>query len=273
VSRVVRIVSRAGAPAAAALIVAAVIVAALAFAGEGRARVEARRATTSAAAGSPDRGRAVYLSRGCAGCHAQNSPPNPPVGPLLTPDLLRSDAASAGKPLGPFVVESLLLPNAFVSPGYVSNVMPPTGGLAKQQLDDLVSFLIGSPYTSPAAGGITLPAHPVAACKASKACRAIVAGWARTQRLPARVLDGARIVALVGCLSCHTDAGAGTRSGSAPDLTRVGATGLTVAALLRRLSCPGCVTSGSVMPSFARLGSASLRQVALFLSASRGGKT
>jgi mono/diheme cytochrome c family protein len=137
VSRVVRIIGPLAARVASAVVAAAIIVAPLAVTGDGRAGVEARGSLSATSAGSPDRGRAVYLSKGCAGCHAQTSPTAPSVGPLLTADLLRSSAAGAGKPVGPFVAESLLLPNAFVSPGYVSNLMRPTTGLSKQQLDDL----------------------------------------------------------------------------------------------------------------------------------------
>jgi len=268
-----RISSPRGALAAAALVLAAVSAFALAAAGDGRAGAGARQGGVQAGAGSPDRGRAVYLANGCAGCHG------PPaagaaasVGPQLTPELLRSSAQSAGKPLGPFVAESILVPNAFTSPGYVSGLMRPFAGLSKVQLDDLVSFLIGSSYTSPATGPIKLPARPVAACKADRACRTTVARWAKTVRLPTAVLDGARIAAVAGCLSCHRYAGSGTRSGSAPELTRIGLRKLSSEALVKRLRCPTCVVDGSVMPSYAALGTANLRQIAEFLRASKGVK-
>jgi hypothetical protein len=170
------------------------------------------------------------------------------------------------------VAESILVPNAFTSPGYVSGLMRPFAGLSKMQLDDLVSFLIGSSYTSPAAGPIKLPARPVASCKADSACRATVARWAKAERLPATVLDGARIAAVAGCLSCHRYAGSGTRSGSAPELTRIGLRKLSADALVKRLRCPTCLVEGSVMPSYAALGSSNLRQVAEFLRASKGVK-
>ena len=168
------------------------------------------------------------------------------------------------------MAESILVPAAFSSPGYVGSLMRPTAGLSKQQLDDLVSYLIGSSYTSPAAGPIKLPARPVAACKAKSACRATVARWAKLERLPAAALDGARITAVVGCLSCHRYAGAGVRSGSAPELTRIGVKQLSVDALVKRLRCPGCVVEGSAMPSYAALGTSNLRQIARFLRESQG---
>ena len=256
-----------------ALALAAALALALAAVDNGQAGAGAHRVGVAAAAGSPDRGRAVYLANGCAGCHGPPAPGSTAsVGPQLTPELLRSSAQSAGKPLGPFVAESILVPNAFTSPGYVSGLMRPFAGLSKTQLDDLVSFLIGSSYTSPASGSIKLPARPVAACKADSACRATVVRWAKAERLPATALDGARIAAVAGCVSCHRYAGGGTRSGSAPELTRIGLTKLSTDALVKRLRCPTCLVAGSVMPSYAALGTANLRQIAEFLRASKGVK-
>jgi mono/diheme cytochrome c family protein len=255
------------------LVVAVVLALALAGADDGRAGAGAHQLGVQSETGSPERGRAVYLSNGCAGCHGP--PPSgsaASVGPQLTPELLRSSAQSAGKPLGSFVAESILVPNAFTSPGYVSGLMRPFASLSKQQLDDLVSFLIGSSYTSPASGPIKLPARPAAACKASSACRATVARWAKAERLPSAVLDGARITAVVGCLSCHRYAGSGKRSGSAPELTRIGLRKLSADALVKRLRCPTCVVEGSVMPSYAALGPANLRAIVEFLRASKGVK-
>jgi len=228
------------------------------------------RAAQPAASGSPDRGRQVFLEKGCLGCHALGDPgTRTPVGPALTAELMRSSSAAAGKSLGEFAVESVLVPNAFVSPGYVSNLMPPTKGLSRQQLDDLVSFLIGRPYASPSPS-VELPARPIAACKADAGCRATVTRWARQAALPAVALDGARIVAKSGCLSCHRYAGSGTSSGPAPELTRVGLSGLSEGRLLKKLECPGCLVNGSGMPSFKALGKDNLRKVVQFLRASKG---
>ncbi len=174
--------------------------------------------TRAAAAGSPDRGRAVYFGPGgCAGCHSASADPaEPSTGPQLALEVLQADAADAGKPLGAFVAESILVPAAYAPPGYVSGVMQPPRGLTRQQVDDLVSYLIGKPYTSPATGPLELPARPVAACRRSKQCAATVARWAATERLPGPVLDGARIAAVVGCLSCHRYAGSGVRAERRP---------------------------------------------------------
>ncbi len=227
--------------------------------------------TRSTATGSPDRGRAVYFGPGgCAGCHSVSTDPTEPsTGPQLTLERLRASAADAGKPLGVFVAESILVPGAYTSPGYVSGVMQPARGLTSRQVEDLVSYLIGKPWTSSAGGPLELPAKPVAACEARATCRALVARWATAARLPAAALPGAKIVAVSGCLSCHRYAGSGVTSGSAPELTHVGLRKTTVAAHVRRLRCPTCVRAGSAMPSYAALGDANLRRVAEFLRASR----
>ncbi len=255
-----------------ALVVVSLLGGVLVAAGDGQPAATAERHRAAAAGGSPDRGRAVYFGPGgCSGCHSASADPaEPSTGPQLTLALLSADAVRAGKPLGAFVAESILVPGAYVGDGYVSGMMQPTSGLSRQQVDDLVSYLIGKPYTSPASGPLWLPARPVAACKRSKQCAATVARWSVVERLPGSVLDGARITAAVGCLSCHRYAGRGVKSGSAPDLTRAGLKKTTVAAYVKRLRCPGCARSGSVMPSYAALGNENLRRIAEFLRASRG---
>lgn len=221
-------------------------------------------------AGSPAAGRTLFVSKGCGGCHALTAGATfPTTGPPLTADGLAERARSLGRPLGPFVAEAIVSPDADIAPGYVSGVMRPFKELTRTQLDDLVSFLLGAPYTSPPT---KLPANPVGACTARPSCRVTVARWVKVAHLPATAVPGAKIVASVGCLSCHRYLGTGVR-GPGPDLTREGLRGRSAAELLRRLRCPSCVRKGSVMPSFAALGDANLRSVVTFLRASRGAKS
>ena len=247
-----------------ALLSAALLAGALVAAGGGMTR--------AAATGSPDRGRAVYYGPGgCANCHAASADPSQPsTGPQLTLANLQAHAADAGKPLGEYVAESILVPGAYAVPGYVSGIMQPPRGLSSQQVEDLVSYLIGKPWTSPAGGPLKLPAKPIAACDAKASCRATIAAWKKAERLPVSALAGAKIVAISGCLSCHRYAGSGVKSGSAPELTRVGLKQTTVTAYVKRLRCPTCVRPGSVMPSYGALGDANLLRIAEFLRASRG---
>lgn len=224
------------------------------------------------ATGSPERGRAVYFGPGgCSNCHSVSTDPaEPSTAPELTLETLRAHAADAGKPLADYVVESILVPNAYAAPGYVRGTMQPPRGLTKLQIEDVVSYLIGKPWASPATGALKLPAKPVSACDAKALCRATVARWKKAEQLPTAALPGAKIVAVSGCLSCHRYAGSGVKSSSASDLTRVGLEKTTVGAHMRRLRCPGCVQPGSAMPSYAAYGNPNLRLVAEFLRASRG---
>ncbi len=210
---------------------------------------------------------------GCSGCHAVSANPSEPsTGPQLTLANLQAHAVDAGKPLADYVAESILVPSAYVVPGYVSGMMQPPGGLTRLQIEDLVSYLIGKPWTSPPVGPPKLPAKPIAACNAKASCRATVARWVKAERLPEAAIPGAKIVAISGCLSCHRYAGSGRTSGAAPDLTRSGLKKTVAAAFVRRLRCPGCVRPGSVMPAYAAYGDANLRRVAEFLRASGGAR-
>ena len=111
-----------------------------------------------------------------ANCHAASADPTQPsTGPQLTLANLQAHAADAGKPLGEYVAESILVPGAYAVPGYVSGIMQPPRGLSSQQVEDLVSYLIGKPWTSSAGGPLKLPAKPIAACDAKASCRATVA--------------------------------------------------------------------------------------------------
>jgi cytochrome c oxidase subunit II len=94
--------------------------------------------------------------------------------------------------------------------------------------------------------------------------------WARQERLPPAALPGARVFATAGCTACHTYAGSGHANLGAPDLTAYGRRRLGVAFDIHFLRCPSCVKPGSPMPRFDVLGRKRLRQLAVFLEASKG---
>jgi mono/diheme cytochrome c family protein len=75
-----------------------------------------------------------------------------------------------------------------------------------------------------------------------------------------------------GCTACHTYLGSGGSQLGAPDLSAIGSRNLGVDFQIRHLECPSCVNAGSPMPPFKSLGVSRLRQLALFLEASKGGK-
>ncbi len=96
-----------------------------------------------ATTGNAAAGKAVFVSAGCGVCHAFK-----PVGAAATvgPDLdtkPKADAAKAGMPLTAFLRQSIVDPNAYVSPGYPKGVMPQTyaAQLSQAQLENLVAFL------------------------------------------------------------------------------------------------------------------------------------
>jgi ubiquinol-cytochrome c reductase cytochrome b subunit/menaquinol-cytochrome c reductase cytochrome b/c subunit len=100
----------------------------------------------------------------------------------------------------------------------------------------------------------------------------VIPEWQAKQGLPENALPGARLFAGSGCLTCHTYLGAGSSNLGAPDLTAEGAKNKGIEFQVEHLKCPSCTTPGSPMPPFASLGEENLRQVAIFLEASKGPK-
>ncbi|HVH50781.1 MAG TPA: cytochrome c [Gaiellaceae bacterium] len=99
--------------------------------------------TTTAAASPTAAGKTVFAANGCGSCHTFK-----PAGSTGTigPDLdtkPKADAPKAHMPLAAFVLESIVKPNAYISPGYQKGLMPTTFGtsLTKAQLDALVAFI------------------------------------------------------------------------------------------------------------------------------------
>lgn len=97
-----------------------------------------------------------------------------------------------------------------------------------------------------------------------------VPSWVKAEKLPPAAVPGAKLFAVSGCTACHTYSGSGGASLGAPDLTAIGTRRLGIDFQIRHLKCPSCVTPGSPMPKFESLGDARLRQLAIFLEASKG---
>jgi menaquinol-cytochrome c reductase cytochrome b/c subunit len=94
--------------------------------------------------------------------------------------------------------------------------------------------------------------------------------WVKAEQLPAKAVPGAKLFATAGCTACHTYLGTGSSNLGAPDLTSIGSRNLGIDFQIRHLQCPSCVNPGSPMPKFESLGTARLRQLAVFLEASKG---
>jgi menaquinol-cytochrome c reductase cytochrome b/c subunit len=96
--------------------------------------------------------------------------------------------------------------------------------------------------------------------------------WQKKENLPANAIPGARLFAQSGCLNCHTYLGVGSSNLGAPELSAEGSKNKGLTFQINHLKCPSCVNKGSPMPSFAALGDANLKQLAVFLEASKGAK-
>jgi cytochrome c553 len=104
----------------------------------------------------------------------------------------------------------------------------------------------------------------------SEGTRHAVPAWVMGERLPERAVPGAKLFAVTGCTACHTYAGSGSSNLGAPDLTAIGARHVGIALEIRHLRCPSCVKPGSQMPAYDSLGTKHLRELAIFLEASKG---
>ena len=89
-------------------------------------------------------GLALFRQQGCNGCHTlKAASATGTTGPDL--DRLPAYASRAGRPLKPFVRQSIVAPNAYVEKGYPKGVMPDFGRtLSKAQVGALVDFLAAS---------------------------------------------------------------------------------------------------------------------------------
>ncbi len=84
-------------------------------------------------------------------------------------------------------------------------------------------------------------------------------------------LAGARVFASSGCTACHTYLGTGSSNLGAPDLSEIGAGGRGVQGFADYVADPSKF-GNTVMPKFASLGQDQLRQLGVFLNASKGPK-
>jgi menaquinol-cytochrome c reductase cytochrome b/c subunit len=97
-----------------------------------------------------------------------------------------------------------------------------------------------------------------------------VDAWMQKFNLPQNARAGALLFTEAGCLNCHTYDGEGTSALGAPDLTDEGTRNRGIQWQIDHLEAPSQVTPGSPMPSFAGLGEQNLRNLAIFLEASKG---
>jgi menaquinol-cytochrome c reductase cytochrome b/c subunit len=106
--------------------------------------------------------------------------------------------------------------------------------------------------------------------EAATGAEELVPEWIAAQNLPAEAEPGAILFAQSGCLNCHVYTGAGASNLGAPELTEEGERGRGIQYQIDHLKCPSCVTPGSQMPAFDALSDEQLRNLAVFLEASKG---
>ena len=206
-------------------------------------------------------GASVWVDNGCGTCHTfAKAESTAPWGDA--PDLdrwLAPDAARLKVSVGQLTYRRVL---------YGGGGMTPYNGIITgTDLDNLVSYVTGQTFTAPAGTAAPLKALPPPPPLVTASPRK-VAGWVRAARLPRSALPGAKLFATVGCLSCHTYLGSGTRSRGAPDLSQIGS-GKKSAAWFRKYVARAYAYGNPLMPSYADLGT-QLKSIAAFLKASRG---
>ena len=214
-----------------------------------------------ARAGDPGQGAAVWVDAGCGTCHAFAKAGSTGSAAGNAPNLDRwliPDAMHVGLPVDTFAYRRIY------SGG---RGMPAFGTtLGAQDLDDLVSFVAGHPFTAPAGTPAPLPPLP-APPPLVTASPKTVARWTKQARLPKQAVAGATLFAKTGCLSCHTYLGSGERRRGAADLSRAGST--HTAAWFRRYVARPYAFGNTLMPTYADLTPAQLARLGAFLAASR----
>ena len=146
--------------------------------------------------------------------------------------------------------------------------MPAYGmGLSTRDLDDLVSFVAGMPFSAPPAEAGPLaplvPPPPLVTASAGT-----VARWVRLAGLRPRAAQGAALFARVGCLSCHTYLGSGARRRGARDLSTAGRSGRSARFFAGYVARP-YRRGNNLMPTYADIPADALDRIAAFLVSSR----
>lgn len=223
----------------------------------------AGRAQPAAGAGDPARGELVWTTNACFTCHAFSKAgsqgPKSSTAPILDRYLV-PDARRVKLPVDLFAFSRIYWGGRGMS-AYGT-------ALSTRELEDLVSFLVGMPFSAPPAGIARVPPLPVPPPTVT-APAATVARWVKLERLPRRAAQGAALFAKVGCLSCHTYLDSGTRRLRARPLGSIGLGGRSARSFQQYVARP-YEQGNNLMPSYADLGEDALGRIAAFLVASRG---
>ncbi len=213
--------------------------------------------------GDPAQGELVWTTNACGVCHAFSKAGSRGSKNSTAPNLDRYLVPHARRVRLPVDLF------AFSRIYWGGRGMPAYGTtLGTQDIEDLVSFLVGKPFSAPPEGVAQVPPLPPPPPLVT-APAATVARWVKLERLPLRAAQGATLFAKVGCLSCHTYLGSGTRRLRAPDLGSIGRKGRRARYFQQYVARPYRY-GNNLMPSYADLGEEALGRIAAFLAASRG---
>ena len=95
--------------------------------------------------GDPNNGQSLYTGAlACSACHSNAAIAPPTEGTLTRVENTRLQAPElAGYTVEHYLIESILVPNAYIAPGYPGNAMPQNFGerLSAQELLDLVAYV------------------------------------------------------------------------------------------------------------------------------------
>ena len=101
---------------------------------------------TAGLAGATD-GKQIFTAAGCGGCHALSAADaNGNIGPGLDDLAKRAPKLKPGMPADKYVTESIVKPNAFITPGFKPGVMPQnySSQLTPQQVKAVSDFILKS---------------------------------------------------------------------------------------------------------------------------------
>jgi mono/diheme cytochrome c family protein len=91
-----------------------------------------------------ERGRQIFLEKGCADCHTIEGVSRADIGPALTTIAQVAASRQADLSAEEYIRESFLIPNAYIVEGYETTADEHTCGgiLSERQLDELVAYLL-----------------------------------------------------------------------------------------------------------------------------------
>ena len=108
--------------------------------------------TVELPAGDAARGEAIAVAQGCTGCHVSQpvgpawaaSASQPGVGDRAETRWQQADYTGTATSAQQYLLEAVVLPNAYVVEGFAENLMPQTYGnaLTDQQAADLIAYLL-----------------------------------------------------------------------------------------------------------------------------------